>query len=597
MKNLMFLLFFLLILNIMQSQENKTEGKITPAKGINVQQLIESYAPYTIKTLFSPMVNNEQECIKYLIKAGKIIDDLFWEQSCPDGLAFKNRLKKEINPIEIQDNNLNQDNSSSMQGTSQYPEIRDEILRIFRGEMEVIENDPVYHYSKINYGPYDVLNKNSRFAGIGAETRPPGGGFYPEDMTKTEFENAVKQNKDMKSQFESPYTVIIRKDGKLTPVRYSEYYRDYLFKIRELLMKASQASNCPPLKHYLLIRAEALYNDTYFPSDMAWYEVNNCDLDIIIGPIENYQDELFNYKTSYECIIMLKDKDASKEMDMFKSLIDSLTQKLPCDNKYIVKNYNLEKNDNINIVNVVYASGDCMKGTKTIAASLPNDPQVRNQKGGRNFMFKNIMEAKFNKIVVPIAEKMLDKELVNNVDSNAFTTFITLHEISHTLGRSSVYGKDTLPIKMALKERYSSMEELKADILSVYNHKILRDIDVYKDDKIAKIKATYLAGLFRSLRFGPVSAHGLANMIQFNYLSEKGAIKKNKKNLYSIDDKIFFDKVKELANKVLTIQSTGDYKAAGELIEKYGKMKDQLKSELESIGMIPVDIDITFDIE
>jgi hypothetical protein len=315
----------------------------------------------------------------------------------------------------------------------------------------------------------------------------------------------------------------------------------------------------------------------------------------VIGPIENYDDAMFNYKTAYECVVMLKDFEATKDLEMFNKHVLDFEQNLPYDKKYIREK--VGKGTQINFVNVAYFGGDCQKGIKTIAASLPNDPKVREAKGGgKNSMYKNMMEAKFEKIVIPIGKQILESSLVPYLDKKAFITFVTLHEISHTLGRDIVFGTKDLTIRKALKEQYSGIEEAKADILGLYNHKVLADMKIYDNDYLKKVMVTYLAGLYRSIRFGAEEAHGKANLIQLNFLREKGAIVKTKNGKFTIDEKIFFDKVAELAKMLLTVEAEGDYAGAVKIMEKYAIMSDEIKEAINSLKVIPRDLNTSYEI-
>jgi hypothetical protein len=245
-------------------------------------------------------------------------------------------------------------------------------------------------------------------------------------------------------------------------------------------------------------------------------------------------------------------------------------------------------------VNVAYFGGDCQKAVKTIAASLPNDPKVHELKGGKKSMYKNMMEAKFDKIVVPIAKKLLAPELHAFVDKKAFTSFVTLHEVSHTLGRSYVYGNDKLDVRKAMKDKYSAIEETKADILGMYNHKYLLDNKLITAEYMKKAMVTYLAGLYRSIRFG-AEAHGQSNLVQLNFLKEKGAIVKNSAGQLTLDEKKFWEAVPELARMVLTVEAEGNYQGAVDILNKYGKMTDEIKKVIESLSDIPRDLDTTYE--
>ncbi len=537
--------------------EKQEETKIEePMNMLNptLQERIDLYSPVSITADISHLTSNEKKVVELLIEAGKIADEIFWKQTSPSAIPTRDSLRN----------------------------------------LDTPEGRQALDFVMINYGPYDRIDDSKRYLGSGPDKRPDGGNFYPTDMTKQEFEDFVKNNPKMKESFESQYTVIVRDKGLLKAVPYHQAYPE-TFKIAEKLDEAARYADNPTLKVYLIERANAIRTDNYFISDMLWMDIKNSNIDVIIGPIENYEDAIFNYKTAYEAVIMVKDKQATKELELFNKHVKDFEDRLPYDKKYIRKE--VGSGTQITFVNVLFFGGDCQQGTKTIACSLPNDPKVREAKGGgKNSMYKNMMEAKFDKIVVPIAEKLLEPEQAKFTDKKAFMTFVTLHEVSHTLGRGYVYGNDALSVRKALKERYSAIEECKADILGIYNQKHLFDMGILKQDDLKKAMATYLPGLYRSIRFGAEEAHGKANLIQLNFLFEKGAITKNSNGKFVINENIFFDKCAELAKLVLTIEAEGNYKKAGELLEKYGKMNKDIQSAIDKLKGIPRDLNTTYSI-
>lgn len=545
-----FLIFILIFATSCEKKMESPQEKLSE-QALKVKKLTEQYAKIEITADISNLTPKERQLIEKLIEAGKVCDEIFWKQSAHDAIA-----------------------------------VRDSLIKLNTEEAKVF-----LEYVNINYGPYDVLNENTRFVGTGPDKRPLGAGFYPIDMTKEEFENHIKKNPKDKEAFESQYTVIVRDKDGLKAIPYHQYYPE-TERLAKLLDEAAELAENPTLKNYLKLRAKAIRTDDYYESDMAWMDIENSNIDIVIGPIENYEDELYNYKTAYEAVVMVKDIEATKELEMFRAHIPEFQNRLPYDKKYI-EPVKTEK-EILQIMNVVYFGGDCQKGTKTIAAALPNDPRVHETKGGKKSMYKNMMEAKFKTIVVPIANIIISPELRKYVDSKAFTSFVTLHEVSHTLGRGFVYGKKDLTVRKALKERYSAIEETKADILSMYNHKTLLELGKLDEEYIKKAIVTYIAGLYRSLRFGTNSAHGQANLIQLNYLRENGAIIRNADGTFSYDANKFFKVVADLANLILTTQAEGDYNKAGEIIQKYGKVNDEIKQTVEKLKDIPRDINTTY---
>lgn len=551
--NTIILTLFLLSFLSCSSKEEVEEFNNQDENMEKVKERIKAYSPTKISADISNLNSNQKKVIELLVKAGHVSDEIFWIQNTPDAVSVRDSLMK----------------SES-------------------------ESAKVYlDYVKINYGPYDEIYGGERFVGDGPSIRPLGGNFYPPDMTKSDFEDYVAANPEVKEDFTSLYT-IIRKDGDgLKSIPYHEAYTDKVEKLASLLEEAASYADNPSLKNYLNLRAKAIRTDEYYESDMAWMDLSGNDIDIVIGPIESYADKLLGYKTSYESIIMVKDKKASEELSMFEKNIDNFEARLPYDKKYIRETAG--KGTKLQVVNVAYFGGHGQQGTKTIAASLPNDPRVHKAKGAKKSMFKNMMEAKFDQIVLPIGNIILDPKLRKYISKDAFTSFVTLHEVSHTLGRGYVYGKEDVTVASMLKEKYSFLEECKADIVGLWNISIMRDLGLIDDDYVVRAKATYVAGLYRSIRFGSEKAHGKGNLIQLNYLMDKGAIITNEDGTLGIDDDLFFKVVGELAGKVLTIQAKGDYDEAVNLEKDYGNVTERIESNIEKLKSIPRDLDTTYD--
>ena len=363
-------------------------------------------------------------------------------------------------------------------------------------------------------------------------------------------------------------------------------------KIAAKLDEAALLADNASLRRYLQLRAKAIRTDDYYASDMAWMDIRDNNVDVVIGPIENYEDALFNYKTAYECAVVVKDPEGTKELQMFTKHIDAFEHALPVDKKFI--RATAGSGNILEVVNIVYFGGDFQKGVKTIAASLPNDPRVTQAKGGKKQMYRNMMEAKFEKILRPIAERILEPSLLPFLDRKAFTSFVTLHEVSHTLGRGFVFGNDSLSVRRALKDRYSAIEECKADVLGLYNNKVLIAEKAMTEEQLKRAIVTYVAGLYRSLRFGAEEAHGRANLIQLNFLSEQGVITTDKDGRIGIDLAGFMDALGKLVTQVLTLQANGDYVAAGVLLEKYGVMNTNIEAMVARLADVPRDLDTKY---
>ncbi|MFA7325735.1 MAG: hypothetical protein WC121_03660 [Candidatus Kapaibacterium sp.] len=551
--NTIVLTVFLLSFISCSSEEEVEEFNNQDENMEKITNRIKAYSPTKISADVSNLTSNQKRVIELLVKAGQVSDDIFWIQNTPDAISIRDSLR----------------NSKS-------------------------KSAKIYlDYVKINYGPYDEIYGSERFVGEGPSIRPAGGNFYPTDMTKIDFEKYVAENPALKDDFTSLYTVIQKDGNGYKAIPFHEAYADKVEQLAKYLEEAANYADNPSLKNYLILRAKAVRTDEYYESDMAWMDLSGNDIDVVIGPIESYADNLLGYKTAYESIVMVRDEKASEELAMFENNIDKFEARLPYDRKYIRETAG--KGTKLQVVNVAYFGGHGQQGTKTIAASLPNDPRVHKAKGAKKSMFKNMMEAKFEQIVRPIGNIILEPKLRKYIDKEAFTSFVTLHEVSHTLGRGYVYGKNDVTVASMLKEKYSFLEECKADIVGLWNISIMRDLGLIDDDYVLRAKATYVAGLYRSIRFGDEKAHGKGNLIQLNYLMDKGAIVTNEDGTLGINDELFFKVVGELAGKVLTIQAEGNYDAAVNLEKDYGNVTERIESNIEKLKSIPRDLDTTYD--
>jgi hypothetical protein len=549
---LLSLIVFAVVFFSCAKEEPPLELEKTNDKVEMIKERIKAYDPTEITVDMSHLTDNQKMLVKKLVEAGMLADKIFWQQSNHDAIPTRDSLIHE------------------------------------EGE----EAEVMLKYVNINYGPYDVIYDQKRFVGSGPDIRPLQGGFYPVDLTKAEFEAYIEANPEVEEELRGQYSIVERYEETLIATPYHKFYPEQI-QMADKLDEAAEYADNPSLKKYLKLRAEALRTDNYYESDLAWMEIKDNDIDLVLGPIENYEDELYGYRSAHEAVVMVKDPEATAELEMYKKNIVNFQKMLPLEEKYI--NMDIGEGNIIQVVNVVYFGGDCQKAIKTIAAALPNDPKVAEAKGRKLSMYKNHMEAKFESIVDPIGDVLLKEEIAKYVDKKAFTNFVTLHEVSHALGPKYVRNEGKVEITDALKDTYSAIEECKADILSMYNHKHLLDMGIYDAEYIEKAKATYLAGLYRSIRFG-TGAHAKANYIQLNFLREKGAIIKDENGKFTINDEIFFDKVAELAEMILMTQYEGDYDKASEILDTYAVFTDEIKSEIEALKDIPRDIDTKYTI-
>ena len=541
-----FVLF--IVASILGCSENKTENQPEFIENINEQTPMKTkarpdiYASVKLTTDLTQLSDTEKEVLKLLIMAAQEMDKVFWKQSCPQSISF---------------------------------------------DLYAL-NDEERKFYQINYGPWDRLNGNNSFIeGIGE--KPEGAGFYPEDMTKEEFE--AWENPEKKSL----YTKIQRDENdNLQAIPYHEAYREHHEKAAEILRKAATLmEDNPSFSNYLLKRADALVTDNYDDSDIAWLDLENNALDIIIGPIENYEDKLFGYKAAHESYVLVKDKAWSKRLEKYVSYLTELQTNLPCGAEY--KKESPGTDAQLNAYDVVYYAGDCNAGSKTIAVNLPNDEEIQKSKGTRRSQLKNAMRAKFDQILVPIAKELIVDEQQANITFEAFFGNTMFHEVAHGLGiKNTINDKGT--VREALKEKFSALEEGKADILGLYMVTYLHENGVYTDGELLDNYVTFLAGIFRSVRFGAASAHGKANMLRFNFFKEKGA--------FTIDEtsgkyKVDFDKMKvamnELSTLILKLQGDGDYEGVSKLMEEKGMINSDLQKELDKLTAKNIPVDIVFE--
>ncbi len=511
----------------------------------------------------SLLSDREKVVLEKLYRASKIIDELFLEQ------------------VYIENDQIKSDLNSKTSNKS-----------ILEREPEL---KPQLELFNIMFGPFDRLEDNEPF--IGKNTKPLGANFYPVDMSKEEFEKWIKDNPADEKAFTSEFTIIRRDNGKLVAIPYSEYFNDKLTAASNLLKEAAEYSDNPSLKKYLLSRADAFLSNDYYQSDIDWMDLKDHNIEVVIGPYEVYEDAMFNYKAAFESFVTIKDPVESKKLEVFAKYLNDIEKNLPLDDKH--KNYTRGSESPIVVANEVFTAGDTKAGVQTLAFNLPNDERVRQAKGSKKVMLKNVHEAKFEKLLKPIAEIVLDSDQLKDVTFDAFFNHTLMHEMSHGVGPGfiKVNGKDT-EVKKELKETYSTMEECKADILGMYNNMFMIEKGVYPKESENQVWVTFLAGAFRSMRFGIGEAHGGGNAIIYNYLLEKGGYVYNEATQkVKVDFVKIYPALKELCNQVLTIQAEGNYPGAKDLIAKYAVNSPTIETLRKKLETLPVDIKPVFEIE
>jgi len=450
-----------------------------------------------------------------------------------------------------------------------------------------IEDPARRRFAEINYGPWDRLAADQPFI-EGAGPKPLGARFYPEDMSKAEFEAWDQEGKD------GLYTLIGRKaDGALELIAFSEAYREELSQAAALLRDAAELADDAEFANYLLMRASALETDDFQPSDRAWMDMKNNPIELVIGPIETYEDQLFGYRAAYESYVLIKDMAWSERLARFARYLPELQTGLPVPDEY--KQERPGSDADLNAYDVVYYAGHCNAGSKTIAINLPNDEQVQLAKGTRRLQLKNAMLAKYNQILVPISETLIAQDQRQHITFDSFFGNTMFHEVAHGLGiKNTLDGQNT--VRHAMKDHASALEEGKADILGLYMVQKLREMGEITEGQLMDDYVTFMAGIFRSVRFGATSAHGKANMIRFNFFEQAGAFSHDEATgTYRINLPDFEQAVKALSRKLLTLQGDGDYAAVDAFVREMGTVGPRLQADLDRLESSNIPVDIVFE--
>ncbi len=501
----------------------------------------EIYADFTLTADLSHLNDDQKQMISLLIEASDIMDDLFWRQSFGDD---------------------------------------------YKEWLDSIDDERTRRFAELNYGPWDALANDEPFM-EGFDSKPLGAQFYPEDMTRKEFEDAFLPGKvDLYS--------FVRRDaeGKLTLVPYHVEYKDELAEAARLLREAGRLAKSPDFGNYLKLRAAALISDDFQLSDRYWMDVKDNEIDVVIGPIETYLDRMFGYRTAYESYVLIKDLEWSERLSRFAEFLPVLQEGLPVPEEY--KWESPGTNADLNAYDVVYYAGHSNAASKTIAINLPNDEDVQLEKGSRRLQLKNAMQAKYEKILEPIADVLIDETQRQHISFDAFFSNTMFHEVAHGLGiKNTIDGRTT--VQNALQDLASSIEEGKADILGVYMITELHKAGELGDADLRDFYVTFMAGIFRSVRFGAASAHGKANMVRFNFFLDEGAfVRDSETGRYSVDFERFGQAIEKLSRVILTLQGDGDYEGAKRLTETKGVITRQLQEDLDRLTTAGIPVDISF---
>ena len=516
---------------------------------------IARFAPTTLTADTAKLTPKDRQALDKIIAAAKLLDPLFLRQVWSGNEALEKKLQADKTPA---------------------------------GQQRL-------HYFHINDGPWSRLdNKEPFIEGVPRE-KPSGANYYPEDMTKEEFNTWLQTLPEAEKQKATGFFHLIRRgpDKKLTIVPYSQAYKDVLEPAAKLLREAAALTTNATLRDFLNKRADAFGSDDYYASDVAWMDLDS-PIDVTIGPYETYEDELFSYKAAFEAYVTLRDDVETAKLAKFSSHLQELENNLPVDARY--RSPKLGAASPIRVVNLVFSSGEGNSGVQTAAFNLPNDERVIKEKGSKRVMLKNTQDAKFNKTLVPISRVVLDPADQSALAFDSFFTHILCHELMHGLGPHNikVNGQDTT-VRKQLKELYSAIEEAKADVTGLWALQYMIDRGIIEKSMERTLYTTYLASMFRSVRFGITEAHGRGVALQFNYLTDEGAIKFNQANgTFSIDHAKIKDAVRKLTRDLLTMEAEGSYEKAKAILDKFALIRPPMQQALDRLKDVPVDIEPVF---
>lgn len=512
----------------------------------DIEQRLDWYSPTPITADLSALSPSDRRVLELLIEASKQIDPIFLRQVWQGNPGLKKQLE-----------------------TSTVPHA-----------------DAARAYFRINYGPWDRLEQMEPF--LGTLPHPEGAGFYPEDLTREELESWIEAHPEDRDAFESTVTVIERQGERLVAVPYSQAYATWLEPAAAKLREAAAASTNASLRKFLELRADAFSSDDYYASDLAWMDLDS-PIEITLGPYETYEDGLMGYKASFESFVTVALPEESAALARYKNALPWLERNLPIPNED--KNLDRGTESPIRVTDEVFTAGDGRAGVQTLAYNLPNDERVREAKGSKKVLLRNVMRAKYDQLLRPIAERNLVREQVDDVSFEAYFDFTLHHELSHGLGPGKITkdGRRT-EVRLELKELYSTLEEAKADVMGIYDILALIAKGEMPAELRESLEPTYVAGLFRALRFSMEEAHGRGVAAQFNYLLEKGALEVDDEGRFRAVSDRFPGAIRDLLHDMLMLQATGDYQGTAEFLDRYGVASDAVKTAVERLQDLPRDI-------
>jgi hypothetical protein len=493
----------------------------------------------------------DQQLVRKLVEASGYLESIYWRQSDPEALTLYQSLAASRNKRDVE-------------------------LR---------------RYLWINASRFDLLDQNKPF--VGNDPMPPGRGFYPPNLTRDQVEQYVKAHPEQKAAIYDQFTIVRWQQDKLEAVPYHVAFRAFLEPGARALRAAADLTSDAAFAKFLRLRADALLSDDYFASDLAWLELKNPKVDIIFAPYETYMDGLLGVKGSYGAAVMVRNERESQKLELFQKYVPQIQDALPLAAEDRPSKHGLQTP--MEVMDTPFRAGDLAHGYQAVADNLPNDPRVHEQKGSKKLFFKNFMDARVNYVILPVARKLMEPEQAAKVSGDGYLQTTIMHEICHGLGPAyarTASGK--IDIREAIGPAFSGLEEAKADVSGMFALKWLVDHAALPKEKLEEYYASYVGGIFRTVRFGTAEAHGRAEMMEFNYLSERGAIRRNAAGRYAIDYEQIPGALADLAKELLEIEATGDRARAESWFKKYDAMPDELKASLKAASDVPVDIDPVF---
>lgn len=521
--------------------------KIAPDLNAQLAKFKRVQMPLDAKNLSA----RERQLVQKLVQACGYLENIFWRQSDPEALTLYQSLA----------------NSQSQ---------RDVNLR---------------RYLWINASRYDLLNDNHPF--VGTEPYFPGRGYFSVGTTRAQIEQYVKEHPDKKDAIYNPLTVVRKQGSDFEALPYRIAYRSFLEPAASALREAAKLSDDKDFAKFLNLRADALLSDDYYPSDIAWLELKNPKFDIIFAPYETYLDDLLGVKASYGAAVMIRNEAETQKLALFQKYVPEIQDALPLSPEDRPSLRGLESP--MEVMDTPFRAADLTHGYQAVADNLPNDPRVHEAKGSKKLFFKNFMDARVNYVILPVAKLLLRPDQAAKVSAAGYLQSTVMHEIAHGLGPAFARtSSGKVSIREAIGPAFSGLEEAKADVVGMYGLKWLIDNGAVPKERLEEFYASYVGGMFRTVRFGVAEAHGQAEMMEFNYLSEQGAVTRDSSGRYAIDYAKMPGAVASLAKELLEIEATGDRARAENWFKKYAAMPEALKTALKSTASVPVDIDPVF---